>query len=58
MRRRILLTDINQLAWIRLGSAYYMLGDREKAKKAYTKALELNPDDTITRKFMERQGWK
>ena len=52
------LDEENPVAWTRLGSSYFMLGDKEKAKKAYQKALELNPDDRITREFMETQGWK
>ena len=52
------LDESNPVAWSRLGSAYYMMGDKEKAKKAYLKALELNPGDLVTRQFMETQGWK
>jgi predicted negative regulator of RcsB-dependent stress response len=35
-----------------------MMGDKEKARKAYSRALELNPDDKMTRQFVETQGWK
>jgi hypothetical protein len=52
------LDEANPVAWTRLGSAYYMMGDKEKAKTAYRKALELNPGDLVTREFMDRQGWK
>lgn len=52
------LDEANPVAWTRLGSAYYMMGDKEKAKKAYRKALELNPNDLITKEFMASQGWK
>jgi tetratricopeptide (TPR) repeat protein len=52
------LDEENPVAWTRLGSAYYMMGDKEKAKAAYRKALELNPGDLVTREFMDRQGWK
>jgi hypothetical protein len=52
------LDDENPVAWTRLGSAYYMLGDKEKAKKAYQKALEINPNDVVTRNFMDAQGWR
>lgn len=54
----LLLDESVQLAWTRLGSAYYMMGDKEKARKAYSKALELDPGDAPTRQFMESQGWK
>ena len=54
----VLLDETNPLGWTRLGSAYYMLGDKEKAKAAYVKALELKPGDPVIMKFMETQGWK
>lgn len=53
-----LLDEANPVAWTRLGSAYYMMGDKEKARAAYRKALELNPNDLVTREFMGRQGWE
>lgn len=52
------LDEGNPLAWTRLGSAYFMMGDKEKARKAYLKALELDPNDLVTRQFVEAQGWK
>lgn len=52
------LDEKNPLAWQRLGSAYFMLGDKGKARMAYMKALELDPDDIVTKKFAEAQGWK
>lgn len=54
----VLLDDTNTMAWTRLGSAYFMMGDKEKTKKAYVKALRLNPGDNVVRQFMESQGWK
>ena len=51
------LDEANSLAWTRLGSAYFMLGDKEKARKAYLKVLELDPADLATRRFVEAQGW-
>lgn len=54
----LLLDDGNALVWTRLGSAYYMMGDKERARRAYTKALELNPGDGATLEFMRGQGWK
>ncbi|OGR43243.1 MAG: hypothetical protein A2X35_07845 [Elusimicrobia bacterium GWA2_61_42] len=53
-----LLDESNPLGWTRLGSAYYMMGDKGKARKAYEKALELRPNDAVVRQFMEAQGWK
>ena len=52
------LDEENPVAWTRLGSAYFMLGDKEKAKKAYRKALEIDPNDMVTGKFMDAQGWR
>ncbi len=54
----VLLDETNPMGWTRLGSAYYMMGDKAKARKAYEKVLELNPGDAVTRQFMEAQGWK
>lgn len=54
----VLIDETNPLGWTRLGSAYYMMGDKVKARKAYEKVLELNPGDSVTRQFMEAQGWK
>ncbi|HBA61894.1 MAG TPA: hypothetical protein DCZ92_14000 [Elusimicrobia bacterium] len=54
----VLLDETNPIGWTRLGSAYYMMGDKAKARKAYEKALQLNPGDAVTRKFMDEQGWK
>lgn len=53
-----LLDERNPLGWTRLGSAYYMMGDKEKARSAYSRALELNPGDPVTKRFMSEQGWK
>ncbi|OGR81795.1 MAG: hypothetical protein A2X32_09950 [Elusimicrobia bacterium GWC2_64_44] len=52
------LDEQNPVVWTRLGSAYYMMGDKEKAKQAYQKAMELKPDDQVTKKFMDAQGWQ
>ncbi|MDO8806603.1 MAG: PorV/PorQ family protein [Elusimicrobiota bacterium] len=51
------LDEMNPVAWTRLGSAYYMMGDKDKAKAAYQRALELNPNDPVTKKFLADQGW-
>jgi tetratricopeptide (TPR) repeat protein len=53
-----MLDEANPLGWTRLGSAYYMMGDKDKARKAYQKALELRPGDQVIKQFMEAQGWK
>ncbi|OGR52994.1 MAG: hypothetical protein A2049_04515 [Elusimicrobia bacterium GWA2_62_23] len=53
-----LIDEQNPMGWTRLGSAYYMMGDMEKAKKAYQKALELRPGDPVVRQFMAAQGWE
>lgn len=49
----ILIDPSNHMAWTRLGSAYFMLGDRENAKKAFKKALEINPNDKVVREFLQ-----
>ena len=54
----VLLDETNPLGWTRLGSAYYMLGDKDKARNAYKKALDLKPGDPVIKQFMEAQGWK
>ncbi|MCG2725310.1 MAG: PorV/PorQ family protein [Elusimicrobia bacterium] len=53
----VLLDVSNRLGWTRLGSAYYMMGDIEKAKKAYLTVIKLYPNDEITKKFVEERGW-
>ena len=53
----VLLDETNPMGWTRLGSAYYMMGDKVKARKAYEKVMELTPSDTVTRQFMDAQGW-
>ena len=40
-------------AWTRLGSAYFAWGHKDEAKKAYQKALELDPKNENLKKFME-----
>ena len=53
-----LLDETSAVAWTRLGSAYFMLGDKVKAKSAYMTALKLNPNDTVISQFLKGQGWK
>ncbi len=54
----LLLGDGNADVWKKLGSAYYALGDTAKARHAYGKVLELNPQDESIVRFMTLQGWK
>jgi tetratricopeptide (TPR) repeat protein len=54
----LLVDENNYLAWTRVGSAYFMLGDKEKARASYERALAINPNDIMTLKFMQAQGWK
>ena len=44
------------LALKRLGSAYYSLGEKKRAKDAWTRALKLQPDDKTLRKFLAKVG--
>ncbi len=52
-----MLDEMSPVVWTRLGSAYFMMGDKAKAKSAYQKALELNPADAVTLEFLATQGW-
>lgn len=53
-----LIDEKNPLGWTRLGSAYFMMGDKDKSKKAFQKALELNPSDPVVKQFLAAQGWE
>ena len=53
----VLLEPESVLGWMRLGSCALAAGDGEKAKRAYRKVLELEPDNPEVRAFMKRQGW-
>lgn len=57
-REVLLLDDRNVLAWKKLGSAYFATGNMAAAKRAYSKVLELDPNDDSVRKFMSLQGWR
>lgn len=52
-----IIDEKNPVAWTRLGSAYFMMGDKDKAKRAYRKAVQLNPEDRMTKQLMDEQGW-
>lgn len=54
----LLIDEKSAEAWIKLGSDYYALGDTARARQAYEKALELNPNDQVTLGFMKLQGWR
>ena len=54
----LMIDENNHTATVRLGSAYFMLGDKENAKLYYEKALKLNPNDKVTLEFMKKQGWR
>jgi len=53
----LLLEAGSELAWTRLGSASYALGDLQRSKRAFLKALEINPNNASVRDFMLLQGW-
>lgn len=42
----------NVLALTRLGSAYYAMNERDKANQIWTKALQLDPQNDVLRKFL------
>ena len=44
----------NILAWKRLGSGYYAIGKKEKAKETWEKALQFAPDDTELKQFIRQ----
>ena len=56
LREALWLDPNNGMAWTRLGSCYYAMGDRERAAAAYRKAIQLNPSDTRLKAFMDKQG--
>jgi len=56
LRASLWLDPGNALAWTRLGSAYFAMGDTQRAAAAYKKALEINPNDQKLRRFLESQG--
>jgi Flp pilus assembly protein TadD len=42
----------NILAWKRLGSGYYAIGKKDKAKETWEKALKVAPDDPELKQFI------
>jgi len=46
------LEPANVLALTRLGSAYFAMNEREKAKQIWTRALQLDPNNMVLKKFL------
>jgi len=44
----------NALAYKRIGSAFFAMGQREKAKEAWSKSLEMNPADKSLKEFLDK----
>ncbi len=44
----------NILAWKRLGSGYYAIGKKDKARETWEKALKIAPDDTELKQFIKQ----
>lgn len=54
----LLLDERSALAWTRLGSAYYAIGDFKRSRESFLKALELDPNSQSVRNFIQLQGWQ
>lgn len=46
------LQPTNILAWKRLGSAYYAIGKKDRAKETWERALKIAPDDAELKQFI------
>jgi tetratricopeptide (TPR) repeat protein len=44
----------NVLAWKRLGSAYYAIGKKDKARETWEQALKISPDDAELKQFIKQ----
>ncbi len=44
----------NILAWKRLGSAYYAIGKKDKARETWERALKIAPDDAELKQFIKQ----
>ncbi len=44
----------NILAWKRLGSGYYAIGKKDKARETWERALKMAPDDTELKQFIKQ----
>ena len=49
----LILEPNNILAYKRLGSAFFALGDKEKAVQTWRKALRISPDDSLRKMIQE-----
>jgi len=53
--QEILMIDANNaLAYTRMGSSLFLIGEKRKAYEAYQKALTINPDDQLLIRFIEK----
>ena len=48
------LQPSNILAWKRLGSGYYAIGKKDKARETWERALKIAPDDTELKQFIKQ----
>jgi len=48
------LEPSNALAYKRIGSAFFAMGQKEKAREAWRKSLEINPADKTLKEFLDR----
>jgi len=44
----------NALAYKRIGSAFFAMGQREKAKQAWNRSLQMNPADKTLKEFLDK----
>ena len=44
----------NILAWKRLGSGYYAIGKKDKARETWERALKMAPDDSELKQFIKQ----
>lgn len=56
LREALWLDPEDASSWKRLGSAHFALGDRERAREAWVRALELDGKDARLRSFLAELG--
>lgn len=56
VERSLELDDSRYPVWNLLGSLARQTGDTERARQAYRKSLELNPDQPLTRQYLDSLG--
>ncbi|MDE2292843.1 MAG: tetratricopeptide repeat protein, partial [Elusimicrobia bacterium] len=56
LRQALWLEPQDALAFKRLGSAYFALGDKKRAAEAWQRALQLDPADAPLKQFMDARG--